>query len=252
MANDTYATIYREKLNQYNTLTIYNDMLETGTMKLNVDGYPISYEDFKASNFISVMPRFTTQAGVAPGSPISTLFGATGTRNVSHTGLDFAVPQGTPERAFLTSEETSIALDIRTNGGEKFATGNYFTLDARISYVYKGELVTEDIYQAYLHQSKIFVEPSQGVSDSDGPLGLSGNTGYWNGPYKDHLHYDMFTSSPSPYLDLLAKQENPYGFKNKTERWDRLSAQTRYHYNPMMLPGFPTYPVRKDAAKYDR
>jgi murein DD-endopeptidase MepM/ murein hydrolase activator NlpD len=214
-----------------------------------VDGYPISYEDFKASNFISVMPRYTTQAGVAPGSPISTLFGATGTRAVPHSGLDFAVPLGTPENAFIVSDDMSIEnVDKK---GQMLPSGNYFTLNTKISYVYKGETRTEDLYQAYLHQSAIGVKTG-GPVPTNQPLAFTGSSGYWDGPYDPHLHYELFTLLDSPFLDLLAKQPSSFGLANKLTKWDSQLGKTRYSYSPTIVPGFPTYPLRWDATRYDK
>lgn len=93
----------------------------------------------------------------APGGPVS-----------YHTGLDLAVPQGTPVHA--------------TNDGIVVVAG---------AYPIKGGLVVIDhgggVFSMYFHQSKILATVGQHVQTGD-VVGLSGTTGLSTGP---HLHWEM-------------------------------------------------------------
>jgi hypothetical protein len=122
-------------------------------------------------------PDFNIPAHISTDHEITTRFGATGTRNDTHRGLDFSAPFGTSERAFLTTDKMPAGSDILKTGGEAATTGNYLTVDTEVSYICKGQLTTEDVFQAYLHQSSVLIQPGQTVSSTEA-LGLTGNTGY--------------------------------------------------------------------------
>lgn len=85
-----------------------------------------------------------------------------------HTGIDFAVPSGTPVKA--ASDGTVIA----SGDGGKY--GNHITIK------HSGGIYTE-----YAHLSKIYV--SKGATVTSGmPIGASGASGNAEGP---HLHFEV-------------------------------------------------------------
>ena len=138
-------------------------------------GYPITGEggsfDGAEAPFVGA-DGFCSPVGANWRSIVTSEFGGrldpiTGQRD-GHTGMDLAVPTGTPIRA---------ALD----GTVKIATynssyGNYVTID------HGNGLVT-----LYAHNSRLLVRPGQVVQAGD-VVSLSGATGRVTGP---HLHFEV-------------------------------------------------------------
>lgn len=97
-----------------------------------------------------------------------------------HTGLDYAVPEGTIVRA------TRRGFVVRQGWDKDY--GNYVV----VSSWHK----TRRIHHWYCHLSKAVVFPGERVRGGN-PIGLSGNTGNSTGP---HLHYE--------------ERVKPYGYWN--------------------------------------
>ena len=108
--------------------------VESLTFYENADGGYISYEEFKANNFITGgMPKYEINSPVPEGSEISTLFAARGTSAAgtmkTHAGIDFAVVSGTEVYPMLVNDKTTV---FASNIGEKWLTqiqGNNIILE---------------------------------------------------------------------------------------------------------------------------
>ncbi|MGI5352568.1 M23 family metallopeptidase [Streptomyces sp. CA-250714] len=85
-----------------------------------------------------------------------------------HTGIDLAVPEGTPVR--------SVGPGTVVSAGWAGAYGNAVTVR-----------MTDGMYTLFAHLSEIFVTPGTAVRPGTW-LGLSGNTGRSTGP---HLHFEV-------------------------------------------------------------
>lgn len=116
----------------------------------------------------SALPRYTTPV---TDFPVSAPYGIPGGWLAGrHTGVDFAVPVGTPVR--------SVAAGRVVHAAYSGAYGHTVVVRMRDGY-----------HALYAHLSRVAVEPGQKVP-TGAPLGLSGNTGRSSGP---HLHFEIRT-----------------------------------------------------------
>ena len=130
--------------------------VESLTFYENADGGYISYEEFKANNFITGgMPKYEINSPVPEGSKISTLFAARGTSAAgtmkTHAGIDFAVVSGTEVYAMISNDRTKV---FKSNIGDEWLKkiqGNNVILESQFGYNYKGANILEKIYHSYDH-----------------------------------------------------------------------------------------------------
>jgi len=259
--NELYAELYGELLYDHNTLNIYNSLVESGQMDRNYDismlgqgigvfasgGY-ISYEDFKANNFIQGRPDIQTNDYLKD-YVISTLFGARGNLSPNaHRGVDSATLSGTTLNPVLWNEETSV---LRAILGLTTAQGNNITTKTPISYIFKGNLVEENIFTRYLHLNSIAVRDNQGINGAS-LLGQSGSSGQWifynddgtseTMTYNPHLHLDMYTNNHSPYINFLNMQNNS----------DSIFYSNSFYFDPFLFLDLNLYDINDNAHLYNR
>lgn len=124
--------------------------------------------------------------------PLSSTFGLrrifNGQPRNPHTGLDIAVPQGTPVKA--------------AGSGKIIATGNYF-FNGNTVFIDHGQgLIT-----MYCHMERIDVKPGQEVDQGE-IIGAVGHTGRATGPHL-HLSVLMNQTMVDPTLFLKSSREKP-------------------------------------------
>ena len=229
--------------------------VESLTFYENADGGYISYEEFKANNFITGgMPKYEINSPVPEGSEISTLFAARGTSAAgtmkTHAGIDFAVVSGTEVYPMLVNDKTTV---FASNIGEKWLTqiqGNNIILESKFSYTYKGSMVSDNIYQSYDHLESSTLENND-VVGSNTLLGLSGATGEWNGKgYGAHLHVDLYTSLPtSPLLNYVNMSYSNEIVDSLIHQSSLNKAPMKY-YDPYAILKDYKYEIRPDAYSY--
>jgi murein DD-endopeptidase len=149
---------------------------------------PPGFEDatVAAAQALALSTAFALAWPLAERAPVSSPFGyrmhpVLGTRKL-HTGVDLAVPVGTPVRA--------VAAATVRRASEDAINGKVLILD-------HGRGVTT----AYCHNSELLVRPGQRVALGE-PIARSGNTGRSTGP---HLHYQ---------LELSAQPVDPLRFRS--------------------------------------
>lgn len=221
----------------------------------NADGGYISYEEFKANNFITGdRPKYEVNSPVPEGSVISTVFGASGTSAAgtmkTHAGIDFAVESGTEVYPMLVNDKTTV---LASNIGEEWLTqiqGNNIILESKFSYTYKGSTVSDNIYQSYDHLESSTLENND-VVGSNTLLGLSGATGKWNGKgYGAHLHVDLYTSLPtSPLLNYI-NMSYDNKIVDSLVHQSSLNKIAMQYYDPYALLKDYKYKIREDAYSY--
>lgn len=117
------------------------------------------------------------------------------THPTPHSGIDLAMPEGTPLRAV-----TSGVVDKVFNYGNQNAG--------------KGVIIQFDDhkYAIYGHMKDVFVKKGQTLNYGDS-IGLSGNTGHSTGP---HLHFGIHEGAryvdPSAFMDDLQKVSGDWDY----------------------------------------
>ena len=232
MSVEQYEDIYKNRIltdfvtgveatiEQHNPVNIYNAMVANGTMDVK-DEYKgiwgsikgivvgdkknISYEDFKANNYITGgMPKEGTDYKV--GDPlnvqngnynlITTKFLAKGNLG-THYGVDLSAVLDTPVYAMLYDDNTKALFTSAPNG----AGGNYTSLDLKLTYNFKGQIYNDSVLQRYMHLNSQTDNFSGNFTDSS--FALSGNTG--TKTTAPHLHIDISSSKQSPWLNYMSK-----------------------------------------------
>jgi hypothetical protein len=269
-----YGSIYEKQLAQHNPVNIYNKLVETGKMDLNpkynentnswwykglnamglgsiaesiAGSKYISYEQYKMNNFIQGMPELSIRAPIIEGSKISTLFGARGNASeYPHRGLDFAVAGLNVYPIF--SNDTTIARVFDSADALLSPQGRHVDLLTDVTYTFKGEQRTDQIMQRMLHLDSISVGRLDTITNNT-LLGVSGNTGYWNGSgYPNHLHTDISTGqNRSPWLDLLGRN-----YVSQIMTSYSYVGDNRVYYDPLILLHIYNYPIRDNANQYNR
>lgn len=220
-----------------------------------VDEKYISYEEFKANNFISGgIPEYTTNTPVPEGSDISTLFGVSGTSASgslrTHAGIDFAVVAGTKVYPMLVNDDTKVLEAHNEDFYKTEIQGKYTRLQSKFSYNYKGLAVKEKIFQSYDHLTSTTLNQGDNVLSST-ILGLSGNTGQWGDKtYGAHLHADIYTNlKSSPLLNYINMN-----YSNKVARdlmhQSSLDKTSSSNYDPLAVLQNYKYKIRSDAWTY--
>ncbi|MCL2699063.1 MAG: M23 family metallopeptidase [Defluviitaleaceae bacterium] len=101
-----------------------------------------------------------------------------------HTGIDIAVPVGTPVLA--------VSCGVVLHTGSSALNGKYIRLETDLGYSI-----------VYAHLDKIYAERAQRVEQGE-VVGRSGNTGRSSGP---HLHYGVYRDGdpldPAAYLNII-------------------------------------------------
>jgi hypothetical protein len=93
--------------------------------------------------------------------------------------------------------------------------GLHATIATEISYIFKGELVTDTVYFRSLHLKEVLVKSGDTVP-WDKVIGITGDTGKLKTPadkepakYGFHAHEETYTEGGrSPYLDFMTKTRN--------------------------------------------
>jgi hypothetical protein len=277
LADSKYRGLYEEHLSAHNTLAIYNDMVEEGSMDLtpeyqaftetlryklaNVFGLGdktaklfgvekyISYDEYKANNFIRGQPSYQTNDSYS-GYPVTTLMGAGGSLTANpHRGTDAGTPKGTAAQ-LLFFNDTSVVSTVGTD--KDSAQGLYVTVKTDIEYQFKGKNRTDSIYYRIMHLSETSVVKTDCVTQTTA-LGKTGNTGkltnYSTGKdvvYGYHAHEDVYTQTmPSPYLDYLTGNT-----PNVTARL-YYKPEDRFFYDKFIFANKNNYTIRWDANTYN-
>lgn len=275
-----------DTIRNLNPRTIYDEMVENGTMERksgdsmrarlarmelrvetdpatvesltfyeNADGGYISYEEFKAKNYITGgMPKYEINSPVPEGSEISTLFAARGTSAAgtmkTHAGIDFAVVSGTEVYAMISNDRTKV---FKSNIGDEWLKkiqGNNVILESQFGYNYKGANILEKIYHSYDHLTSSTLK-NDDVIGKNTLLGLSGATGEWNGKgYGAHLHVDLYTSLPtSPLLNYVNMSYSNEIVDSLIHQSSLNKAPMKY-YDPYAILKDYKYEIRPDAYSY--
>ncbi|QKE56551.1 peptidoglycan metallopeptidase [Bacillus phage YungSlug] len=136
------------------------------SFKLNEDGNPL-INPFDVFN----------QPAIEVGSPVGTITSKFGSmesfRTHSHTGIDYACPDGTP----LYAPYDGVVTSVRDYGGESLGKAVFVKMEDGKQYTLG-------------HLSNVDVKVGDKVSHGD-LLAHSGNTGHSTG---SHLHFGMFDS----------------------------------------------------------
>jgi hypothetical protein len=249
-------------LEDHNPLNIYNAMVAAGRMdmgvvvtydtteeRLYVTVAPISYDEYKANNFIRGQPSYQTNDSYS-GYPVTTLMGAGGSLTANpHRGTDAGTPKGTAAQP-LFFNDTSVVSTVGTD--KDSAQGLYVTVKTDITYEFKGKDRTDSIYYRIMHLSETSVVETNRVTQTT-VLGKSGNTGkltnYSTGKdvvYGYHAHEDVYTQNmPSPYLDYLTGNTS-----NVTARL-YYKPENRFFYDKFIFANKNNYTIRGDANTYN-
>jgi hypothetical protein len=269
-----YDSIYTSKLAKDNTKNVYDRLVSEGRMETNKNydsnmnswwakglsavglggiastlagGKYISYEEYKANNFITGNPSLSTQdplANFAAQIQITGAFGSIGSYGV-HTGVDLGIDG--KRFASLFSGNTTVGSQ---QGSATDQTGFYRETTTTASYTFKGEQVKDTITTKYDH----LTNGADSVA-STMLVGKSGDTGQTKSGefYKAHLHIGITTSgAPSALLNLYQMQYlqsggatnpsastqtqwNSYSNKPELRKWDNDTLYNKssgaYYYN---------------------
>ena len=238
----------------HNPVNIYNSLVESGRMTVNplydsvlkalgpeianatFDSPFISYEDYKASNFIQGRPDVSVDDAYS-NYLVSGAYGARSSDGkLIHKGVDWATPSGTPLYPMIYNDESTVS-NIGTDLQSK--QGNFITVKTPLNYSYKGQTINESLFSRYLHLDSFSVEDEQGIFQGL-YMGTTGNTGKWDGKaYDSHLHFDMYTKRQSPYMNFLSMQNGGQAYMND------------FRYNPFLLLNQDKYQFDPDAHLYD-
>ena len=235
--NSLYAKKYNERLFYHNTLNIYNQLVDVGLMDYHYIDYDveqysggdwngrqpdvkyISYKEWKANNFISGVSKKMLSLQEPVSARISSPYGRRidpiKGKDSFHTGVDWAVKEGTEFYPFMAGKVSSL---YRSD-----TLGNILTLEHEMTYTFKGRDKTTSFFSNYMHMqnnSTGGVRTSYNIGDiilKNNIAGYSGGTGsYLTGP---HLHAGIYFTSlkDNPYANWLYMHNyinTPKGFVN--------------------------------------
>ena len=264
------TTGFEGTIEQHNPRNIYDNMVANETMDIrqeyqglfggikaymNNESKYISYEEFKDNNFITRgMPEYQVNSPVPNGSDISTLFGASGTNAAgtlkTHAGIDWAVVSGTEVYPLLVNENTFVSSKQFTDNWLKEIQGKHLILQSNFNYNYKGYSIEENIFQSYDHMSSSSLKLYDVISQNT-LLGLSGNTGQWNGNgYGAHLHVDIYSNLDSSPLLNYVNMDYQNLITDTLSHQSSLNTKPMQYYDPLSLLADFTYKIRHDAYTY--
>ncbi|GHV96733.1 hypothetical protein AGMMS50293_30530 [Spirochaetia bacterium] len=253
--NPIYADNYYNRLENYNTLNIYNTLVKEGYMAKDnelyiMGGYDndqlpyISYEEYKARNFILGVQYYPTRDTYV-GNDVTTLLGSAGNIATNpHRGTDTAVPKGTVSQLLFFNDTSKVEYASQGSVDINTTQGLNVILSTQISYNYKGEDLSETIYYRIMHLSEVAVIENA-TPNWDTVLGKTGNTGKMGDlTYGNHAHEEIFTNKlPSPYLDYLTRMT-----PNVTQR---VFNNNTYYYDKFLFADKSKYTIRPDAGTYN-
>jgi|GEM_PF-1893407 len=225
--NAGYASLYAEKLDDYNPVTIYNRLVEYGAMDVKHSGYDttvsvrgdwtgrlpdieyITYEQYKAQNYITSPPEVWAAMPIplAPRDEVLGKWGVTspfGPRDYAgtsfHYGTDFRAVEGTDLRPMFPGfvPDGGLQLDENTPAGISI-TLQHETPE----YYFMGMPRQDTFFTRYAHLSdSIDDQALSGNLLTSQVIAATGNTGRpLTGP---HLHAELYTESQyKPLLDLM-------------------------------------------------
>jgi murein DD-endopeptidase MepM/ murein hydrolase activator NlpD len=248
---------YAQVQNELDGMGFFSRIFDRGKVKelekqlSGMDKY-ISYDEYKANNFIQGRADLQYGTPVPEDTEISTLFGATGNlSNYPHRGIDLAVEAGTKINPLLWNDQTVVLL---ANYGERFLNseqGQMVGLNTDITYLFKGELRTDTVLQRYMHlnDNRLVDTKNPIITSSNTVIANSGNTGMWDGQkYAAHLHLDIsIGQNRSPYLDLIASNNQSNIMASYFYPGDK-----RVYYDPLMFLRDYDYTIRTDAWGYNK
>jgi hypothetical protein len=278
--NDSvYNDIYNGRLSGHNTLNIYNDMVKNGTMDLNpaymevtekwwheglsalgleeiadklagTDKY-ITYDQYKANNFIQNMPGVDERSPLTRDLVVTTFFMAKGDISANpHRGMDLRAQQNDVYPIFAN---TLTKANTFTNDTDfDSIQGYHVDMSTEVSYLFKGQPRKDTVVQRMLHMESIAVENGAAVS-IETLLGKSGKTGNWDGrPYDYHLHTDIYAGNTgSPWLNYLSGQaQQKLGDSYKIS--PAYAYNNNIYYDPMIFLHKYGYGVASGAGTYNR
>jgi hypothetical protein len=268
LANEFYAGLYDSLLSQHNTLNIYNQLVDNGSMDITeeykeasnslwfkgmsalgltglaekmagVDKY-ISYDRYKANNFIQDIPEITFRPPLLE-TVITTFFAAEGNLG-THYGLDLRARTPTDIYAIFAND-TTVTRAYFEDSHLSSKQGYHVDLTTDVSYVFKGDQRTDEIMQRYLHLSSGNVKGNDLIGFAT-ILGKTGATG--TGPYPPHAHIDLSTGNTgSPWLQYRSMKYAPRIQSSLTR-----SKDNKVYYDPLIFLNRYRYGVANGADKY--
>jgi hypothetical protein len=265
LENEIYEDKYYSKLYGYNPINIYSNLVKQGEMDIDWNNYIagsqdnqffendpsrfISYDEYKANNFISGSPSYQTLDTFSE-FDVTTLIGARGTLTENpHRGTDAATPKGTDALQLLFNNTSTVAYSSKgkTEDDKNSPQGLYVTTSTTITYKFKGEERKDTIYYRIMHLSEATVDEG-GQLAWDTVLGKTGNTGQLPTikTYPYHAHEDIYTAGiPSPFLDYLTGSTS-----NAAQRL-YYKPDDRFFYDKFIFANKNNYTIRAGADTYN-
>lgn len=165
----------------------------------------------------------------------------------SHTGMDIAVPIGTPIQAVANGIITKV-------GNDPYGFGNYVVLKMPRVPDPSNPGKTTNLYAVYAHLSAVAVEEKDIVKKGD-DLGATGMTGFATGP---HLHFQMDREEAPwhPYWPFTGQEARDAGFTTSQAVNAGLHRERglQYTVNPMLFvqayqSGAPVQVARASSSR---
>ena len=236
----------------------------------NADGGYISYEEFKAKNYITGgMPVLNTR-NTFVNRDITTFTGATGNLSVNpHRGVDGSVEADTDSLPLFQNETSKVVYASKGDLDDSNYQGRHVGVQTDVTYTFKGNSIVDELIYRTLHLSSVDVVEGQSVL-FDTVLGKTGNSGKWgDSGYGNHSHEDIYTVRPSPYLNYLSdvaytkamgnyspiKESESYGtYKDlyKGNEYDYIFHDNKYYYDKFIFADITQYKKRDSAHSYNK
>lgn len=236
----------------------------------NADGGYISYEEFKANNFITGDRPVLSIRNTFVNREITTFTGATGNLSVNpHRGVDGGVENGIDSLPLFQNDTSKVVYASKGNFDDSNYQGRHVSVQTDITYTFKGNRIVDEVIYRTLHLSNVDVVDGQSVS-FDTVLGQTGNSGKWgDSGYGNHSHEDIYTVRPSPYLNYLSdvaytkalenyspiKESESYGtYKDlyKGNAYDYIFHDNKYYYDKFIFADITQYKKRDTAHSYNK
>ena len=236
----------------------------------NVDGGYISYEEFKANNFITGGMPVLSIRNTFVNREITTFTGATGNLSVNpHRGVDGGVEKGIDSLPLFQNDTSKVVYASKGDLDDSNYQGRHVSVQTDITYTFKGNRIVDEVIYRTLHLSNVDVVDGQSVSFNT-VLGQTGNSGKWgDSGYGNHSHEDIYTVRPSPYLNFLSdvaytnalenyspiKESESYGtYKDlyKGNEYNYIFHDNKYYYDKFIFADITQYKKRDTAHSYNK